>query len=201
VPFSASLAASNQPRVFNTTHWSVVLSAAQGGSNDSAHDALGQLCQTYWYPLYAYVRRRGYSPEDSEDLTQGFFATILEKNYLERADRERGRFRTFLLCSIENYLNNERDRAMARKRGGGQQLVSWDEQDAEGRYLNEAVDNVTPQRIFEKRWASTLLGLVLQKLREEFIVSGRAELFESLKAHLWGEEPATRYAELAGNST
>jgi len=159
--------------------------------------ALARLCQSYWYPLYAYVRRRGYSHEDADDLTQGFFAAILAKNYLERADRNRGRFRTFLLSSIENFICNEWDRASAKKRGGGQQIISWGEQDAEGRYRNEPVENFTPERIFEKRWGSTLLGMVLEKLREEFTIGGRVELFEAVKPHIWGEEPAVSYAELA----
>src|SRR5207249_4411965 len=109
---------------FTTTHWSVVLSAVDRASPDS-EAALARLCQTYWYPLYAYVRRRGNSPEDAQDLTQSFFASLLEKKYLERADRGRGRFRTFLLSSLENFLHNEKDRASAQKRGGGHTLVSW----------------------------------------------------------------------------
>jgi RNA polymerase sigma factor (sigma-70 family) len=181
---------------FTTTHWSVVLSAVDQSSTGS-EAALATLCQTYWYPLYAYVRRRGYSPEDAQDLTQSYFTGLLEKKYLDRADRERGRFRTFLLSSLENFLNNEWDRAAAQKRGGGQRTISWDEQDAEGRYRNEPVDELTPERIFEKRWAATLLELVLKKMREEFIVSSKAELFEAIKPHLWSEGPATTYAQLA----
>src|SRR6266496_3965049 len=181
---------------FATTHWSVVLSAVDQSSPGS-EAALARLCQSYWYPLYAYVRRRGYSPEDAQDLTQSYFASLLEKKYLDRADRQRGRFRTFLLSSLENFLNNEWDRASARKRGGGQRTISWDEQDAEGRYLKEPVDAVTPERIFEKRWAATLLELVLKKMRQEFIVSGKAELFEAIKPHLWSEGPATSYSQLA----
>ena len=181
---------------FTTTHWSVVLSAVDRASPDS-EAALARLCQTYWYPLYAYVRRRGNSPEDAQDLTQSFFASLLEKKYLERADRERGRFRTFLLSSLENFLHNERDRASAQKRGGGHTLVSWDEQDAEGRYLNEPVDNTTPERIFEKRWAATLLEEVLKRLRQEFVANGKTEFFDQLKPHVWSETGATPYSELA----
>jgi len=183
-------------RIFATTHWSVVLAAKEGDSQ-SVQEALERLCRTYWYPLYAYVRRRGYSPEDAQDLTQSYFASLLEKKYLDRADRERGRFRTFLLSSLENFLNNEWDRASAQKRGGGQRNISWDEQDAEGRYRTEPADELTPERIFEKRWAATLLGLVLKKMREEFIVSGKAELFEAIKPHLWSEGPATSYSQLS----
>ena len=181
---------------FTTTHWSVVLSAVDQASPGS-EAALARLCQSYWYPLYAYVRRRGYSPEDAQDLTQSYFASLLKRKYLDRADRERGRFRTFLLSSLENFLNNEWDRASAQKRGGGQRNISWDDQDAEGRYLNEPVDELTPERIFEKRWAATLLELVLKQMREEFIVSGKVELFEAIKPHLWSEGPATSYAQLA----
>ena len=181
---------------FTTTHWSVVI-AAGGIESVSAETALATLCQTYWYPLYAYVRRRGYSLEDAQDLTQSYFASLLEKKYLDRADRERGRFRTFLLSSLENFLNNEWDRASAQKRGGGQRNISWDDQDAEGRYLNEPVDELTPERIFEKRWAATLLELVLKQMREEFIVSGKEELFEAIKPHLWSEGPAASYSQLA----
>ena len=188
-------ASSHDPR-FTTTHWSVVLSAVDQSSPGSGA-ALARLCQSYWYPLYAYVRRRGYSPEDAQDLTQSYFAGLLEKKYLDRADRQRGRFRTFLLSSLENFLNNEWDRASAQKRGGGQRNISWDEQDAEGRYLNEPVDELTPERVFEKRWATTLLELVLKKMREEFIVSGKAELFEAIKPHLWSEGPAASYSQLA----
>jgi len=193
---SESQASSEEFRVFNTTHWSVVLRATNSNAKDSAA-ALQQLCSTYWYPLYAYVRRRGYSHEDAEDLTQGFFSVILAKNYLERADQNRGRFRTFLLRSIENFVCNEWDRASAKKRGGGQEIISWEEQDAEGRYLNEPVESLTPERIFEKLWASTLLGMVLRKLREEFTIGGHVELFEALKPHLWSDEPGLRYADLA----
>jgi RNA polymerase sigma-70 factor (ECF subfamily) len=174
----------------------VVLAAGDRDSG-SAEAALAALCQAYWYPLYAYVRRRGYSAEDAQDLTQSFFAALLQKNYLDRANRERGRFRTFLLSSLENFLANEWDRSMAQKRGGGQRAVSWDEQNAEGRYLNELVDEMTPERIFEKRWAMTLLELVLKRMREEFLVSGKAELFEAIKPHLWSGEPAASYAQLA----
>ena len=181
--------------VFKTTHWSVVLNASNG-TNDSA-EALHQLCTAYWYPLYVYVRRRGYSREDAEDLTQGFFAVILRKNYIERADPGRGRFRTFLLASIDNFICNEWDRASAKKRGGGQKIISWEEQEAEGRYLKEPVDKLTPQRIFEKRWASTLLEAVLQKLRGELSDAGRNELFEAVQPYLWKEDGVVSYANLA----
>jgi RNA polymerase sigma-70 factor (ECF subfamily) len=185
-----------KPGQFATTHWSVVAAVRQQ-EPPLAAEALEKLCQTYWYPLYAYVRRRGYSPEDAQDLTQSFFANLLAKDALGRADRNRGRFRTFLLAALENFLANAWDRSLAQKRGGGRTIVSWDEVDAEGRYLIEPVDEVTPERIFEKRWAATLLELVLQRMREEFLVSGKAELFDALKPHLWSEGPVTNYAQLA----
>ena len=183
-------------RQFATTHWSVILSAV-GEPSPESEAALGRLCQTYWYPLYAYVRRRAFTPETAQDLVQGFFAAFLEKKYLDRADRERGRFRTFLLTSLDNFLRNELDRAAAQKRGGGQTMVSWDQQTAEERYQNEPVDNVTPEMLFERRWAATLLENTLQKLRQEFTLSSRAELFDQLEPHLWGDAVSVPYAQLA----
>ena len=182
--------------VFATTHWSVVLAAGHD-SAPGAFEALETLCRTYWYPLYAYVRRRGHSPADSQDLVQGFFAALLEGNYLARADRERGRFRTFLLTSIDNFLHNEHDRATALKRGGGREIVSWEEHIAEGRYALEPAAGLSPEQIYERRWAATLLERVLARLRREFSQAGRGELFDQLKPHLWREDDATSYAQLA----
>src|SRR3989475_9148345 len=138
-------------RWFNTTHWSVVLAAGQSSSPRAA-DALERLCRTYWYPLYAYVRQKGHGPEDAQDLTQEFFARLLEKNYLGRADRQRGRFRTFLLTSLQNFLAHEWERARAEKRGGGRTFIPWDEQSPEARYLLEAASDLTPDKVFEHRW-------------------------------------------------
>jgi RNA polymerase sigma factor (sigma-70 family) len=174
----------------------MVLLAAENDSPDGER-ALGKLCGTYWYPLYAYIRRRGHGHDEAQDLTQSFFAHLLEKNSLFHADPARGRFRTFLLSSIENFLSNAWDRSMAQKRGGGWKPVSLEEQDAQGRYRNEPMETMTPERIFEKRWATTLLEQVLKKMRDEFLVTGRAELFEALKPHLWSEEPAASYSRLA----
>jgi len=188
VPFGA--------REFASTHWSVVV-AASGADVSKATAALEQLCLTYWYPLYAYVRRRGFSPADAQDLVQSFFASLLEKNYFARADRNRGRFRTFLLSSIGNFLHNEWDRASAQKRGGGRELLSLEGQTSEERYANEPPDNASPETLFEKRWAATLLEQVLKKLRAQFVIAGRAELFDQLKPHLWGEDDATPYSELS----
>lgn len=181
---------------FVTTHWSVVL-AASHDSTAGAREALDKLCRTYWYPLYAYVRRRGHSPVDAQDLVQGFFAALLEGNYLARADRERGRFRTFLLTATNNFLHNEHDRATALKRGGGREIVSWEEHIVEGRYALEPAAALSPEQIYERRWAATLLEQVLARLRQESSLAGRGELFDQLKPHLWREDDATPYAQLA----
>jgi DNA-directed RNA polymerase specialized sigma24 family protein len=183
---------------FATTHWSVVVAAGEGDSLPAA-EALGKLCRTYWYPLYASVRRRGYQAQDAQDLTQGFFAALLAGNYLAQANRARGRFRTFLLTAFDNFLHNEHDRAIALKRGGGREIVSWEEHTAEGRYAQEPAGGLSPEQIFEKRWAATLLERVLARLRAEFDETERLELFDQLKPHLWGEDEATPYAQLAAH--
>ena len=184
------------PGLFATTHRSVVLAAGQGDS-PQAIEALERLCRTYWYPLYAYVRRRGYQPQDAQDLTQGFFAALLTGKYLGQANRARGRFRTFLLTAFGNFLHNEHDRATALKRGGGREIVSWEAHTAEGRYAQEPAGGLSPEQIYEKRWAATLLERVLARLRDESIDAARRELFDQLKPHLWGEDEATPYAQLA----
>ncbi len=150
---------------FETTHWSVVLAAGQGETSQS-REALSALCETYWYPLYAYVRRKGYDAEESADLTQGFFAHFLQKNYLGTVRRERGRFRTYLLGALNHFLANERDRAGARKRGGGRVLERLDVADAEERYHVEPSHVETPERLFERRWALTVLERALARLQE-----------------------------------
>jgi RNA polymerase sigma factor (sigma-70 family) len=185
-----------QNGVFATTHWSVVRAAGQS-TDPQASQALEQLCRTYWYPLYACVRRRGYQPQDAQDLTQGFFAALLTGKYLARANRERGRFRTFLLTAFDNFLHNEHDRATALKRGGGRKIVSWEEHTAERRYAQEPAGGLSPEQIYEKRWATTLLERVLARLREESNHAAHLELFDQLKPHLWGEDEATPYAQLA----
>jgi len=182
--------------LFATTHWSVVLAAGEG-STPASTQALERLCRTYWYPLYACVRRRGYQPQDAQDLTQGFFAALLAGNSLARADRERGRFRTFLLTAFDNFLHNEHDRATALKRGGGREIVSWEEHTAEARYAQEPAGGLSPEQIYEKRWAAMLLERVLTRLRAESDQAERRELFDQLKPHLWGEDEATPYTQLA----
>jgi RNA polymerase sigma factor (sigma-70 family) len=181
---------------FVTTHWSLVLTAGQSDST-RAHDALAKLCQTYWYPLYAYVRRRGFSPHDAEDLTQGFFAQLLQANSLANVRREKGRFRGFLLAALNHFVANEWDRARARKRGGGKAAISLDAESAESRYKLEPADTLTAERIYERRWALTLLDTVLQQLEREHELSGKMDLFGELRFCLTGERSKLPYAELA----
>ena len=182
---------------FTTTHWSVVLSAGDPESPRAA-DALERLCRTYWYPLYAYVRRDGSSPEDAQDLTQAFFARFLEKDYLADVRREKGRFRSFLLASLRHFLADERDRSRAIKRGGGRTLVSLDAQDAEDRYLLEPRDELTAEKVFERRWALTVLEAARARLRESYARAGKAERFAVLETFLPGEQADSTYAEAAG---
>jgi DNA-directed RNA polymerase specialized sigma24 family protein len=182
--------------VFATTHWSVVLAAGAGGS-PQAHAALAKLCQAYWYPLYAYVRRQGYSAPDAQDLTQEFFARLLQSHLLAAADPKRGRFRSFLLASVKHFLMHEWEKARALKRGGGRPPISFDAGSGEARYGVEPVENTTAEHIFERRWALTLLGGVLERLRDEFAAGGKTALFETLKPALTGEPRTLSHAETA----
>jgi RNA polymerase sigma-70 factor (ECF subfamily) len=181
---------------FTTTHWSVVL-AAGADSSPGARQALEVLCRAYWYPLYASVRRTGHSPEDAQDLTQSFFARLLEKDSLRAADPAHGRFRSFLLTALKHFVHTEWEKARAEKRGGFRAFISLDEQDAEGRYLAEPVEGLTPDRLFEKRWAATLLELVMTRLRDECQAEGKGQLFDALTPHLWGEHEEPTYREIA----
>ncbi len=185
-----------QRPVFATTRWSVVLAA---GRNDTTHAraALEKLCQTYWYPLYAYVRRRGNSPEDAQDLTQEFFAQLLERQSLAHADPNRGRFRSFLLMAMNHFLVNEWKKARAEKHGGGRPVLSLDWAAAEERFDLEPADRSAPDRIFEKQWALALLGEVLTRLEREFQGEGKTDLFAALKQTLMGARESQPYAELA----
>ncbi len=171
---------------FKTTHWSVVLNAGRGDSPE-ATAALAKLCQTYWYPVYAFVRRLGNSPENAKDLTQEFFLRVIEKNYLKDVDCETGKFRSFLLVVLKRFLANEWDRANRQKRGGGRQILSLDEQDTELRYLTEPVDDRTPEKLFEQRCALAVLEQVVSRLQAEMTEAGKAELFRELKDFLGGE--------------
>lgn len=172
------------------------MTARQSDSVD-ARAALGKLCRMYWHPIYAFVRRRGYSAEDAQDLTQEFFARLLEKNWLGDVDPVKGRFRSFLLASVKNFLANEWDKARAQKRGGGQVPIPIDVKTAESSCGFEPADNVTAEKIFERRWALTLLEQVLQRLRDEYTRSGKERLFEQLKQTLTEESRSVAYAEIA----
>jgi RNA polymerase sigma-70 factor (ECF subfamily) len=181
---------------FVTTHWSVVRQAGQAGS-PAGIEALEQLCQLYWYPLYVFVRRKGHSAEDAQDLTQEFLARFLERQYVALADQSRGKFRTFLLRSMEHFLINEWTKARTAKRGGMQQVISWDEMEAEKRYQAEPAIDSAPDKIFEKRWAMSLLETALARLQGEFSAPEKREMFEALKGCVWGEEAAASYQEIA----
>jgi RNA polymerase sigma-70 factor (ECF subfamily) len=182
---------------FVTTHWSVVLSA-QDRHCPRSGDALESLCRTYWYPLYSYARRAGHSPPDAEDLTQGFFARLLEKDYLRAAARDKGRFRTFLLVALKRYLANEWDRQHAQKRGGFAPVVLIDQELAESRFASEPAHNLSPDLLFDRQWAMTLLERTMTQLQQEYDASGRARLFECLRSCLAKDESALPYAEIAG---
>jgi len=187
---------SPQPGWFATTHWSVVLAAGQTAS-PQADIALEKLCRTYWYPLYTYVRGRGHSPHDAEDLTQGFFVRLLEKSWVSVADREKGKFRSFLLSVLNHYLGDERDRANAAKRGGGQAPIPLDEQTAENLLSQEPASSLSPEKEFEKRWAAALLQQAMTQLRGEFETAGKGETFDQLKPFLEGEASSGDYAAIA----
>lgn len=181
---------------FRTTRWSVVLDAASADEADSRR-ALATLCETYWYPLYAYARRRGASAEDAQDLTQGFFAALLEKGTVNVADQERGRFRGFLVTAFRRYMGHEREKAAAEKRGGGRAHLSLDFERGEERYRVEPADDLTPEAVFERRWALTVLDRVLDRLRKEFERTGRGEVFSQVEVFLGGGGPTPTYREVA----
>jgi RNA polymerase sigma-70 factor (ECF subfamily) len=195
-PDSKQVRAPDAQSWFATTHWSVVLAAGDAASGNG-HEALEKLCAAYWYPLYAFVRREGYAPADAQDLTQGFFARVLEKNYFAQVDRRRGKFRSFLLASLRHYICDEYDRTRALKRGGGAPAISWDEKSAEERYALEPADEMDAERIFERRWALTVLEEARKRLRMECAESGKADLYEQLKSFLSGETSTRTYAEVA----
>ncbi|MFO1497891.1 MAG: sigma-70 family RNA polymerase sigma factor [Verrucomicrobiota bacterium] len=184
--------------VFATTHWSLVLVAGDAKSPRAA-EALEALCRRYWYPLYVYVRRKGYASEDAQDLTQEFFAQLITKDYLSVADRNRGRFRSFLLGSLEHFLAREWTKARAQKRGGGRTFVSLDELDAENRYLREPAHELTAQKMFDRRWATTLLEQALSRLRDECMANGKGDLFAVVETLLSGEKNDTSYAAFAAS--
>jgi len=182
------------PSDFPTTRWTLVIAAADTQRKD-ARSALVSLCEGYWYPLYAYIRRRGYPADQAQDLTQEFFIRVLEGRYLDRADPAKGRFRAFLLTSMRFFLADEADRSRAQKRGGGT-VLSLEFSSGEERYQREPAHDETPERIFEQRWALSVLDRVVEKLRNEFVHHGRPEHFERLKVFLLGQSDSP-YAALA----
>lgn len=188
----------DDPAQFRTTRWSGIFIAAQSQVPGS-QEALTKLCRDYWYPLYAFARRAGHSPPDAEDLTQGFFLSLLKRRALKRVDPTRGKFRSFLLGSFKNYLYDEADRAHALKRGGGRQFVFLDAADAETRYQLEPADELTAEKIYDARWAIILLTRAVDRLREECTASGEEVRFEVLRPFVGaesGDAPPT-YDEVA----
>ena len=183
------------PVHFSTTHWSVVL-AARDTASPQAGAALAELCRTYWYPLYAFVRRKGHSPHDAEDLTQAFFARLLEKNYVAQADRERGRFRSYLLMALTHFLADEWDKSRRQKRGGGREMISFDAASAEERYRLEPIDQLDAAKLYERRWVTTLFDKVLARLEQEFRDAEKGPLFAALKSSLLAEPDGPSYAGL-----
>lgn len=182
--------------IFATTHWTAVLAAGRGDSQQ-ADIALEELCRTYWYPLYAYVRRQGHSREDAEDLTQGFFARLLEKNYLEGVSSDGGKFRSFLLVALKRFMANEWDYAHRQKRGGGIPPLSLDWQDAETRYQINPADNLSPDKLYDRAWAVVVLERVITRLRDESGTEGKAGQYEQLKPFLMMGKSEIPYAQAA----
>jgi DNA-directed RNA polymerase specialized sigma24 family protein len=182
--------------VFATTHWSVVLQAGDAASSQNL-GALEKLCRTYWFPLYAFLRRKGHAEADAKDLTQAFFELLLERKDFQTVNRSKGRFRTFLLAALTHFLANERDRAQAAKRGGGRTIISLDTITTEQWQQLEPASTLSPDKLFDQRWAMTLLEVAATRLREEAVAAGRALQFEQLKTFLTNEPTAGEYAAAA----
>ncbi len=182
--------------IFATTHWTVVLAAGQRHTPQS-DGALEELCRTYWFPLYAYVRRRGHNKQDAEDLTQAFFARLLEKNFLANLDGEKGKFRAFLLASLKHFLANEWDKAQTQKRGGGAAHLSLDWQTADTKFQVAATNGPGPDQAFDREWALALLAKVIERLQKECEAEGRAKLFTQLKLFLTAGKGETAQSEVA----
>jgi DNA-directed RNA polymerase specialized sigma24 family protein len=180
---------------FHTTQWSLVAAAGQSGEQSQA--ALADLCAAYWYPVYVFLRRRGHAADEAQDLAQEFFTTLLEKGYLADADPDRGRFRAFLLTAVSRFASKERAKAHAQKRGGGRAALSIDFGEGEARYQREPSHTQTAERIFERRWALTLLDRTLGRLRDEHAAAGKLPQFEALKVYLTGDAAAPPYAQTA----
>jgi DNA-directed RNA polymerase specialized sigma24 family protein len=191
-----------EPRAFATTRWSLILSATDSdGDQQKAREALAELCRTYWRPIFLFISRRGYSPQEAQDVTQDFFVMILESDWLKHADEHRGRFRSFLLKSLQNFLSHARERGGAIKRGGKVEFVSWDDWVAEApsqlSVPAATLESLAPERLFDLRWAATVVEHALQRLREECEGKGRLRLFETLSRHLVSERGDVSYADLA----
>jgi RNA polymerase sigma-70 factor (ECF subfamily) len=207
IPFGAALPGYNagmmprdgdgpEPARFATTRWSLIV-AAREVDTPRAREALAELCRTYWFPLYAFIRRQGFAWDQAQDLTQEFFARLLERDGLARADQARGRFRSFLLAACAHFLSNERDRAQALKRGGGRTFLPIDFRVAEERYLCEPAHDLTAEKLFERRWALSLLELVLARLRKEYQDAAKGPLFDALKGYLLHEPGGPGYRDAA----
>jgi RNA polymerase sigma-70 factor (ECF subfamily) len=194
-PVTADQTVIRDPR-FTTTHWSVVSAAQQLGS-PAAFEALAQLCRTYWFPLYAYVRRQGHPVAEAQDLTQAFFERLLEKEFLRAVDPRKGRFRSFLLAALGHFLAKEWRRGQARKRGGGLVFLSLEDESVERQYEQVAAADLSPAEVFDRQWALTLLDQAVGRLRAEFIAAGKGTLFDELKVFLTGETQAGGYVDLA----
>ena len=193
-----------EPRLFTTTRWSLVLAGANAdGDTQKAAEALAELCRTYWRPVFSYVCRRGHSPDDAQDITQDFFLMVLKTNWLQQADRERGRFRSLLLRSVQNFLHNVTDTKQTLKRGGAVEFVQWDAWMAEApsqiSMSPRAFDSLPPERLFDLRWATTVVEQALSRLREECEGKGRLRLFEGLRDYLAAEHADISYANIAAS--
>lgn len=196
IPARQQPAEASGPGRFQTTQWTMVIAA---GRNDTVRSqaALGRLCTIYWYPLYAFVRRNGFNSADAQDLTQSFFARLIEKQDLADVSREKGKFRSFLLAAMKNFLANEWDKIKTQKRGGGaQNFTSLDAKSAETRYHLEPADPMTADKIFERNWALTLLDEVLKHVREDYEADGKTALFDALKSTLTGDKNSQPYSEI-----
>src|SRR5271157_5174278 len=193
---NSAATSSEQAVWFTTTHWSVVLNA-QDPASPQAAEALEKLCRSYWYPLYAFVRRQGHDEPTAKDLTQGFFAKLLQKDYLADVRREKGKFRTFLLVALRHFIAHERDRANALKRGGDQTFISLDDTSGEDRYRHEPADVMDPEKLYERRWVLTLLEQARDRLREEYRAAGKAAVYEQLQRFESGDNDGPAYAQVA----
>lgn len=196
VPYNQHMQSDQGRASFATTRWSLVEKAGHQSSAQSRR-ALEVLCKSYWYPLYAYVRRRVSDRTEAEDLTQAFFTELIEKNYVGDASPERGRFRAFLLTAFKHFLSKQWERARAQKRGGGRVPIPLDFESADSRFTIEPVTNLTAEQIFERQWAVTLLDQAISRLQQEFVEADKADQFEKLKGFIIGDHAGTTYADVA----